>query len=70
MCIIFALSEFSNGKITAETPNPAVPERLLEKIWGLRSHDISWNDVIKQLRIRTVPPGYTFCTWYAGKTLV
>jgi len=70
MCIIFALSEFSNDKTTAEIPNPAVPESLLEEIWGLRSCDISWNDVIEQLRIRTVPPGYIFCTWHAGKSLL
>jgi len=59
-----------NGKTIAETPNSVVPQGLLEEIWCLRSHDISWDDVIQRLRLRTVPSGYTYCTWHAGKSLL
>jgi len=66
MIYTYMLSECPEGKLVAEVANPAVSESLLEEIWYLRSCDMSWKDIIQRLRVRTVPSGYTFCTWHAG----
>ena len=63
---IIILSECPNGKCVAEIANPAVAESLLEEIWCMRSHDVSWKDIIQRLRTSTVPSGYTFSTWKPG----
>lgn len=60
------LLEYPNGKFVAHTANPAVTESLLQEIWCMRSHGVSWNDIIHRLRSSTVPSGYTFSTWKPG----
>ena len=50
----------SKWQFVAEDANPAVGESLLEEIWCMRLHDISWNDIMQWLHTSTVSSGYTF----------
>ena len=61
MCLFYIIitsSEHPDGKFSAEIANPAVDEKLLEEIWCMQSHSISWSDIIHRLHIRTTPAGY------------
>ena len=50
--------EQPGGSLTGELPNPAVKREILRRI----RHE----DVIRQLRKETVPPGFTYHTWTPG----
>lgn len=53
--------------ITAEKLNSAVPPALLCEVLLWRTEqDLSWDDVISRLRLRTVPAGYPCHAWKAG----
>ena len=58
-----------DGKVVAEIPNVAIHEDLLLEISQWRDQGIEWIEIINRLRPRTVPAGYTFCTWRPGKWL-
>ena len=57
----------SDGTITAELSNAAVPQHVLREIFIWKQQEISMKDIVARLRPRTVPPGYSFHTWKAGK---
>ena len=59
-------TELSDGTITAECENPAVPQSLLLEIWRWMNQGASFEDAVERLRPRTVPPGYSFHTWKSG----
>ena len=65
-CIYGTLLGLADGKIVAELSNPAVEEDLLKEIWLMKVIGIPWEDIIQRLRTRTVPAGYTYCTWQKG----
>ena len=49
--------------MVAEHFNPAVPITVLDEIWNWKQHGISIENAIQRMRVRTVPPGYTFQNW-------
>ena len=55
-----------NGNIKAKVPNPAVDSNLLCEILSWNREDISVDDIIERLRVRTVPIGYTPHSWAIG----
>lgn len=57
----------TNGHLVGVVPNPAVPEDLLLEISQMLHLGVSMDDVIDRLHPRTVPPGYAFTNWIAGK---
>ena len=56
-----------NGTIVASEPNPAVSEALLKEVLLWKIEGCTDDDVIIRLRQRTVPAGYKFHSWIAGK---
>ena len=55
--------------VIPELENPVVPQHILSEIHNWREHGATMQDV-ERLRPRTVPPGYVFHTWKAGKHYV
>ena len=68
-CIYGTLLGLADGKIVAELSNPAVEEDLLKEIWLMKVNGIPWEDIVQRLRTRTVPAGYTYCTWLKIKLM-
>lgn len=65
MALSFVVS--ADQLITAEKLNSAVPPALLCEVLLWRTEqDLSWDDVISRLRLRTVPAGYPCHAWKAG----
>ena len=55
-----------NGHLVAQSPNPAVSYALLAEIWKWMNEKASLEDVVVQLRPRTVPNGYNYHKWKEG----
>ena len=55
-----------DGSISAELPNPAVPEEVLEKIHRWKTRGLSDDHIIKNLRQETVPMGHIIHKWTPG----
>ena len=70
LCIATTLLANADGTITAETPSPSVPERLLKEIWQLRQSGLCYEDIIDRLRSRTVPQGYPIHSWKPGTVII
>jgi len=56
-----------DGTIIPELVNPAVPQHIISEIHTWTRCGATMQDVVDRLRPRTVPPGYVFHTWKAGK---
>ena len=46
--------------------NSVVPQEVLDEIWKLKTSEVSMEDIIDQLRARTVPAGYPIHKWREG----
>lgn len=57
----------TDGRRVAEVQNPAISQELLLEISRWRNDGIEWSDIISRLRPRTVPSGYAYSPWKAGK---
>ena len=57
---------YHDGSITAEIPNPSVSPELLRKILPLNAEHFSDEDIITNLKPKTVPEGYE---WMPGTVL-
>lgn len=57
----------NDGITVAEVPNVAIHEGILLEIAEWKDQGIEWSDIIRRLRPRTVPTGYTYCPWKPGK---
>ena len=55
-----------NGHLIAQSLNPTVAYSLLAEIWKWMSKKTSLEDVVVQLRLRTVPNGYKYHAWKEG----
>lgn len=53
-----------------ELPNPAVTEGMLKKILTWKTAGKSEGEIIRILRLETVPPGYTVHKWTPGNIRV
>ena len=62
MCLV----DVVNGRLVAQSPNPAVSYSLFAEIWKWMNEKASLMDVVVRLRPRTVPSGYKYHTWKAG----
>ena len=68
-CILLYIGLYlgsADGKLSACIPNPAVDSDLLEKVHTWIRAGIIIDDIIKRLRLQTVPTGYTIHTWTEG----
>ena len=68
VCLFTSISivVHADGSITAECPNPAVPECVLREVLEWKISGVATDDVIDRLRVRTVPPGYPIHPWIHG----
>ena len=66
-CTKFAFVGMPNGTIVASEPNPAVSEALLKEVLLWKIEGCTDDDVTIRLQQRTVPAGYKFHSWIAGK---
>ena len=48
-----------NDSISAEVPNPAVSPEILKNILLWQRYGATMDDVLRRLRLHTVPTGYT-----------
>ena len=62
-------SIFPDGIVGGRIPNPAIPLHVLAEISGWMRAEVSMDDVVDQLRVRTIPTGYTPHPWTPGKLL-
>ena len=61
-----SLVENPDGSVSAQLPNPAVTEEVLKRILQWKTSGLSDDDIIKNLRKETVPPGHIIHTWTPG----
>ena len=54
------------GDLVSQDPNPAVPVTLLAEIVVCQSVNMSWQEILKHIRARTVPNGYRYHNWKPG----
>lgn len=59
----------SDGQVVGEVANPAVSTALLLEISLWKRQGVEWSDILSRLRLRTVPPGYTYSPWKPCKCL-
>ena len=52
----------SNGGFVSQVANPAVSVTLLADIRQCQCEKMSWEEILKRLRPRTVPDGYASFT--------
>ena len=64
---MFATVKLPDGTVIAELDNPAVPQCILNEIQGWKEQGVSIQDIVQRLRPRTVPSGYVFHNWRAGR---
>jgi len=43
------------------------PTDVLNEVWNWKtSGHLSMEDIVDRLRVKTVPSGYTYCSWILG----
>lgn len=57
----------SDGKIEAELNNPVVPTSVLEDIWRWKQAGATFEDVLRRLRLKCVPPNVVPKPWMPGE---
>ena len=65
--MLFIIIGAADGTVQAKLPNPAVSTHLLMEIMKWKEEGAQEDDIITQLRPRTVPIGYTPTTWIPGR---
>ena len=54
------------GQVVAKKAHPGVNSELLADILKWQKQGLDWIDILNRLRLRTVPPGYTYHPWKSG----
>ena len=66
VCMYFIHVVTADGSVVAEMHNVAVPSATLEEIVQWKKNGATYEDVIKRLRLKCVPPGFVPKPWSPG----
>ncbi len=58
----------NDGGIQAQIPNSCVDQSLISEIYGCLPQGSTMEEIVKNIRTKTVPTGYYFHSWIPGKS--